>query len=108
MESTELYVERGRATSRQLQETIDEILTEIASGKGELADEAGAVGISVDASTKISVSDAGQGFEPFSALILAFAGGIGKGLAAKFWVDVIRPEIRRRRGADSVGDKHDG
>jgi hypothetical protein len=107
MSTTELYVKRGSATREELQETIDEILAEIAVGEGELADEARAAGMTVDADTKITVQE-DQGFEPISMLALAFLGGVGKGLASKFWDDVVRPEIRRRRGADSVGDRHDG
>jgi hypothetical protein len=102
---TELYVERGEATKDELQETIDEILAEIATGEGELADEARAVGMSVDADTTIVVEEASQGFVPFAALALAFAGAAGKELAERFWEDVLLPEIRRRRSADAVGDR---
>jgi hypothetical protein len=104
----EIHVERGQATRDELQETIDQIMAEIATGHGELADETRAVGLSVDSSTGIAVNEAAQGFVPFAALLLAFAGGAGKELAGRFWVDVLKPEIRRRLGADAVGDRYEG
>src|SRR5688572_5296388 len=100
MDTTELLVERGRATPAELQETIDEILAEIASGQGEVASETRNLGVEINAESRITVRDNAQGFEPFSALALAFATGVGKALVTRFWDDVIRPEIRRRRGAD--------
>src|SRR5450759_846731 len=104
---TELYVERGEATKDEVQETIDEILAEIATGEGQLADETRVVGMSVDVDTTIVVKEAAQGFVPFAALALAFAGAAGKKLAERFWEDVLLPEIRRRRTADAVGDRYE-
>jgi hypothetical protein len=102
-----LYVERGSATGEELQGTIDAIVADIATGQGELADEARAAGVRADVYTGITVSEDAQGFLPFAALLVVFAGSAGKELAGRFWEDVLLPEIRRRQGADAVGDRHE-
>jgi hypothetical protein len=104
MEETKLFVKRGKAENAALQETIDEIVAEIRMGEGEAATEARATGLEADGDLTVKVTDPGQGFEPVSTLAVVLVGAFGKELAKRVWVDVIRPEIRRRRGADAVGE----
>ena len=103
MPEFELHVTRGKIPPKDLQATIDEILAEIATGEGELADETRAVGMPVDGETRISVRSPSAGFDPATMLLLYFASAAGREVGKRFWVKVLWPEIRRRRGADAVG-----
>ncbi|HZV75793.1 MAG TPA: hypothetical protein VFF79_18960 [Conexibacter sp.] len=58
----------------------------------------------VDGETKISVRTPSAGFDPVTMLLLYFASADGKEIGKRFWLEVLRPEIRRRRGADAVGE----
>lgn len=108
MDETALYVSRGETEPDDLRTTIQDVLVEIATGEGELATEAQAAGLETGEEVQITVEEAGQNFLPAAALVLVFvkAGGAAAGttLAKKLWSDVLLPEVRRRRGANAVGD----
>jgi hypothetical protein len=107
MASETLYVARDGANAEQIQETLDAILAEIASDESELAAEARRAGLAPGETLTITVEETAPGFIPLAALALVFvkAAGTGAGgyAARRLWEDVIRPEVRRRRGANAVG-----
>jgi hypothetical protein len=107
MDKIVLYVDRGAARPDDLQESIEEILAESTSGESELTEEASALGLTSENKPTIAVEETAQGFEPLSTLAIVFVGAVGKELARRLWVEVIRPEIKRRRGADAVGELKD-
>lgn len=108
MQETTLLVERGNASNSALQETIDQIVAEIEKDESDLAAEARTLGLGETNELKVTVTDPGQGFEPVSTLAVVLVGAMGKEIAKRVWVEVIRPEIRRRRGADAVGEVEEG
>ena len=106
MPETRLFVERGSATASEVRETVEDIINELRSGDSEGAAAVRELGAD-PGQLQVEIDETGQGFDPVSTILIAIGSGFGKEIAKRIWSEVIRPEIRRRRGADAIGEVKD-
>lgn len=98
----------GEASATEIQGVVDEVLAELGDATSEAAEGARTAGLDppVLASADVTVCERGQGFEPILVTILiGISIRAGSHVARNLWDDVLWPRLRRRLGANAVGEE---
>jgi hypothetical protein len=104
----ELRFRRGQVGAGELQSAVDEILAELRDPESEAAAAATTAGLDAEelAATQVTVREEGQGIDPITtAILVGVATNLASQAATQLWGDVIWPLLKRRLGAQAVGDK---
>lgn len=106
---SQLSFRRGSTSARELQQVIDDVLAELSRPDTEAARAAQDAGLPVRdlMSAEVRVEEGEQGAEPIlTTILVGIAVKAGSVVAERLWNDVLWPRIRRRLGADALGDQH--
>jgi hypothetical protein len=96
---------RGQASADEIQEIVNEVLAELGDPQSESAQLARGAGLEPEmlAGLNVTVSEEpGFGLE---ILVVAFVLPVAVHVTTTFWDDVVRPRLRRRLGAQAVGER---
>jgi len=107
----ELRFRYSQANAAEIQMVADEVLDELHDEDSEAARQARKAGLdpSILANADINVREQGQGVEPIlTTILVSISAEVGAHIARRFWDEVLWPRLRRRFGANAVGEELDG
>jgi hypothetical protein len=108
MPEEQLRFRRGQAGADELQSAVDEILAELRDSESEAAAAATSAGLDPEelAGAQVTVREEGQGIDPVTtAILVGVAANLGSDAVKQVWGKVIWPLLKRRLGAQAVGDE---
>lgn len=101
---------RGGAGAREIQEVVDEVLSELRRPDSEASVQAQPI-LSEDLPADeldIQVREEQSGMDPaLTTIFVTIAAGLGTDILVKLWEELIWPRVRRRLGVDAVGRPQD-
>jgi hypothetical protein len=107
-QSIELRFTRGSVDAATLESFLAEVLAEFGEHDSHDADWASEHGIDAQAvaESNARVREEAHGLEPISTTVLVTIGtGLGLKILESLWDDVLWPRLRRKFGADALGDR---
>jgi hypothetical protein len=99
----ELRFARGDAGADTIQAAVDEIIAELRDPASEASTAVQGAGIDLQevADTKVTVTEGGQGLDPFvTPILIGITVSVGSKVAETLWKEVIWPRLRRRLGVN--------
>ncbi len=103
-----LHFARGSASGSEIEEAARAVLAELDDPTSEAAAAATRNGLDATAlrGARIDVAETEHGADPFlTPIIIGIAVSAGSKVAETLWKEVLWPRIRRRLGADALGDR---
>jgi hypothetical protein len=98
---------RGTAPGSRIEDVAREVLAELDDPASEASETARRVGLARTdlVGARVQVDEAEHGADPFlTPIIVGIVVSAGSKVAETLWKDVLWPRIRRRLGADALGD----
>jgi hypothetical protein len=105
-EMTTWRFRRGDATAREIQDVVEEVLSDLREPGTETDAAARAAGLdpAAVADARAEVTDGEHGAEPIlTTIVVGIAVSAGSKVAESLWKDVLLPRIRRRLGVGALG-----
>ena len=102
---------RGSASGSELQDAARAVVAELADPASEAAAAAQRAGLDPAAlrDARVDVAETEHGADPFlTPIVIGIVGSLGSKVVETLWTQVIWPRIRRRLGADALGERQDG
>lgn len=101
---------RGSAPASRIEDVAREVLAELGDPASEASSAAQRAGLAQAdlADARVEVTEAEHGADPFlTPIVIGIAVAAGSTVAETLWKDVLWPRIRRRLGADAIGEPAD-
>jgi hypothetical protein len=98
---------RGELGARRLQTVVDDVLSEIMTGRGEAAEALTRAGLDRQdlGNAEIRIEESGHGLDPtLTTIVVGIAVSGGSKVAETLWTDVLWPRIRRI-SAKAIGSR---